>query len=148
MRNISRLISSVVIVALLSSLVACGIPQDKYDELQKNADSLALEVDTLQTQVKKLDEENKELLSKINDLRFGAKTLIAEAKVFFENNDHLKALETIKQLVAFHPFAAEVVEAKELEAKINLIISIFYNRSILFIFYFISISLLFLPMQA
>jgi hypothetical protein len=67
-----------------------------------------------QSEYEALKAENEKLRREIEDLKFGADRLLAQAKVFLEKREFYKAKSELQALIDRHPASQEVKEAREL----------------------------------
>jgi hypothetical protein len=93
--KLNTIIYTVFLTAIASS---CGVPQEDYDKLQ---------------------DENKELLSELEECKYGAEKIIAEVEKAYSEKKYAIAREKINKLSEKHPESPKNSEFKNLLKKIE-----------------------------
>ncbi|MEH0156428.1 hypothetical protein V6R21_19930 [Limibacter armeniacum] len=80
-------------------LIGCGVPQQQYDALKK---------------------ENETLKAQLDDCQFGASKLLESAESYFGYKNYLKAKDDIAAILEKHPSSPEAEKAKVLLGKVDV----------------------------
>jgi hypothetical protein len=97
-----KIISLLTTICLVITLYSCGrVSQQEYDTLKA---------------------ENEALKKEIDELKFGAERLFAEAKTYFKKNELEKARLSVRSLQERHPASTQATESNGLLTQIEIAI--------------------------
>ncbi len=100
--KLNTIIYSIFLITILSS---CGVPQEEFDKFQNEK--------------KELLKENEQLLTELNECKFGAEKIIAEVKKAYADKKYSIARQNINMLYSKHPESPKNSEFKSLLKKIE-----------------------------
>jgi hypothetical protein len=98
MRRLIPLIFAVLFIGLLNG---CGVSQSDYDSLNV---------------------ENEKLRKEIDDLKYGADKMLANAKIYLDKKDYVKAKNELEALIKNHSSSKQAVEAEAMLLEIEQLV--------------------------
>ncbi|MGE5341353.1 MAG: hypothetical protein ACM3SY_07710 [Candidatus Omnitrophota bacterium] len=101
-----------VVIIFTLFLVSCGVSEGEYADLKAQNDELKKTNESLKDKVIVLE-------LKLDEVRFGAEKLLAEAKDFFEKKDYHAAANALEKLIKKHPSSNQAKEGKILFEKVD-----------------------------
>lgn len=121
----------ILLATVLTLLTGCGPSQQEYEETRQHAAELEAQLTSLQAESTNLRAESTALQTKLTalrseleDIKFGANRLLAQAKSAYEVKNDAEAKKLLSDLMQRHPSSPEIKEASVLIAQVDFRIAI------------------------